>query len=90
MAQQGLISQVIQSMRLTGGNIKQSPAKETPLITDQEGELCNKSFNFLSVVGMLSYLAAHTFPDIEYAVHQCRRFSHHPRSIQEKGLKRID
>ena len=89
LTQTGLISRVIESMGLTGSNAKQSPSEKTPLIADREGEPCNESFNFSSVVGMLSYLAGHTRPDIEYAVHQCGRYSHRPRAIHETALKRI-
>ena len=39
---------------------------------------------------MIFYLAGHTRPDIEYAVHQCGRYSHCPRAIHETALKRID
>ena len=89
LTQTGLISRVIESMGLTDSNAKQSPSEKTPLIADREGEPCNESFNFSSVVGMLSYLAGHTRPDIEYAVHQCGRYSHRPRAIHETALKRI-
>ena len=37
---------------------------------------------------MLSYLAGHTCPDIEYTVHQCRRLSHCPRKNHKTALKR--
>ena len=76
-------------MGLTGGNSKQSPSEKTPLITDQEGELCNESFIYASIVGMISYLAGHTCPDIEYAVHQCGSYSHCPRAIHKIALKQI-
>ena len=34
ITQQGLTSQIIESMGLTGGHAKQSPAEKTPLIAD--------------------------------------------------------
>ena len=89
MTQEGLISQDIDSMGLTIGNAKQSPAEKNPLIVVKEGESCNESFNFSSVVGMLSNLVGHTCPDIEYAFHQCGRYSHLPIEIHERALKQI-
>ena len=41
------------------------------------------------MVGMMLYLAGSTRPDIEYAVHQCARFSHNPKRCHEVGLKHI-
>ena len=89
MVQNGLIQQSIEAMGLSSSKIKQTPAKKIPLVADKSGEPCNEAFNFLSVVRMLSYLAGHTCPDIEFAVHQCGRYSHCPRAIHETALKQV-
>ena len=41
------------------------------------------------MVGKLSYLAKHTRPDIEYAVHQCARYQSNPNKAHENAIKRI-
>ena len=38
---------------------------------------------------MLTYLARHTRPDIEYAVHQCARFQNKPKKPHANAIKRI-
>ena len=45
-------------------------------------------FSYRQAVGMLSYLL-HTRPDLQTAVHQCARFSHAPRAIHGKAIRRI-
>jgi hypothetical protein len=35
------------------------------------------------------YLASNSCPDIAYAVHLCARFTHCPKQVHEKALKRI-
>ena len=38
---------------------------------------------------MLMYLSSNSRPDIQYAVHQCARFSHSPKQIHANAIKRI-
>ena len=38
-------------------------------------------------MGMMMYLSGITQPDIEFAVHQCARFSHNPKCSHEVGIK---
>ena len=71
LTQTGLVDQIIESLGLEGGNGKRTPAEIGALPADKEGEQCNESFNYASVVGMLSYLSGHTRPELEFAVHQC-------------------
>jgi hypothetical protein len=59
-------------------------------ITDQTGEgNPSKSTVYLSLVGILSYLAVGTRPDISFAVNYMARFSSRPTSKQWKGLRHI-
>lgn len=46
-------------------------------------------FNYVSIIGMLTYLAGHSRPDIAFAVHQCVRFTFSPRRSHEEALKHI-
>jgi hypothetical protein len=38
---------------------------------------------------MLMYLSSNSRPDIQFAVHQCARFTHSPRKIHEEAVKHI-
>ena len=89
LTQTGLTDRIITSMGLDDANPKESPAEYGALPADREGDPCNEGFNYPSVVGMLIYLASNSRPDIAFAVHQCARFTHHPRLIHEQALKRI-
>lgn len=49
----------------------------------------NGDWKYRSVIGKLNYLAKSTRPDIEYAVHQCARFSSDPKEEHTKAVKLI-
>jgi hypothetical protein len=51
--------------------------------------LSMKNGNMHSVIGMLMYLSNNAYPEIQFAVHQCARFTHFPRNIHAKAVKRI-
>ena len=76
-------------MGLEGANSKRTPAEHGGLARNKNGDSCNESFIYASVVGMLMYLASNSRPDIAFAVHQCARFTHDPRHSHELALKRI-
>ena len=76
-------------MGLENAKKAKTPATEQRLPKDENGEPCNETFNYASVVGMLMYLAGNTRPDISFAVHQCARYTHFPRHSHEVALKRI-
>jgi hypothetical protein len=56
---------------------------------DTNGPPRNQDWNYRSVIGVLNYLQAMTFPDISYAVHQCARFCQDPKASHEVAVKRI-
>ena len=76
-------------MNLEGMNAKRTLAEHGALLMDKDGELCNKSFNFAIVVGMLAYLSGHLRPEIEFAAHQCGWYAHNPCAVHKNTLKRI-
>ena len=41
------------------------------------------------MVGMLLYLSSNSRPDIQFAVHQCARFTHSPKQSHALAIKRI-
>ena len=65
------------------------PAEAKPLTHDEDGEPCQSSFSYASVVGMMLYLVGHTRPDIAYAVNCCAWYMLAPKLVNEVALKRI-
>ena len=76
-------------MGLQDANTKTTPAIPETLATNEDGSDMIEDWNYASVIGMLMYLDSNSRPDIQYAVHQCARFSHHPRQSHADGVKRI-
>ena len=70
-------------------NTKATPCNADPLGTDADGQNVTGKFEYASAVGMLMYLSSNTRPDIQYAVHQCARFSHFPKKSHEDAILRI-
>ena len=66
-----------------------TPASIRPLGKDLDGDKFDEDWEYATVVGMMMYLAQNSRPDITYAVHQCARFTHAPRSSHATGIKRI-
>jgi len=82
MTQEGLIKKVLKTTAMEGSNRKTTPANATPLGIDEHGKLYKEDWNYASVIGMLLYLSSNTRRDIQFAVHQCARFIHNPRSCR--------
>ena len=67
-----------------------TPADATVVLTKDSGERSrNENWYYRSVIGMINYLVNCTHPEISFAVHQCARFCHDPKLIQEQAVKRI-
>ena len=79
MSQTSLIEKVLLTTGLTNSNRADSPANIEPLGTDAEGKPFCETWSHASVVGMLMHLSANAHPEIQFAVHQCARFTHCPR-----------
>lgn len=62
---------------------------DTILVRDTNGQQRKTEFHYRSVIGQLNYLASTTRPEIQFAVHQCARFSQDPKMCHEKAVKRI-
>ena len=74
---------------MTECNSKETPAGIVPLGTDAAGKARAHSWHYGSVIGMLMYLCSNAYPEIQYAVHQCARFTHCPKASHEEGVLRI-
>ena len=70
-------------------NQKHTPAEASPLGTNSEGESMEREWIYPSIIGMLLYLSSNSRPDIQFAVHQCARFSHNPKESHSNAVKRI-
>ncbi len=89
MTQAGLIKKVLKTTKLEGCNRKATPANVAPLGTNEDGKPYQEEWNYASVVGMLLYLSSNSRPDIQFAVHQCARFTHNPKQSHADAIKWI-
>jgi hypothetical protein len=70
-------------------------AKATPVDKDPLGPGTNadpphdEPWEYAALLGCLMYLANNIRPDIQYAVHECARYTHHPMAIHSKAIKQI-
>ena len=89
LTQTGLIKKVLEYTKLADSKQRETPAQLDPLGSDKDGLPCDEDWNYAAAVGMLLYLSSNTRPDIQFAVHQCSRFTHSPRHSHAQALKRI-
>ncbi len=87
--QKGLIKKVLKGTGMQDCNAKPTPACASPIGTDADGPRCKESWDYASVIGMLMYLMSNSRPNIQYAVHQCARFTHSPRASHEQAILRM-
>ena len=76
LTQTGLIEKIFKSTGMSDCNTRGSPAISSPLGTDATGVHRKDSWDYASVIGMMMYLASNYHPEIQFAVHQCARFTH--------------
>jgi hypothetical protein len=53
--QKGLIETILKNCNMTDCNTKSTPANQTPLGTDANGPVFDRSFDYASIVGMMMY-----------------------------------
>ena len=88
MMQDGLMKKIFKTTKwedLKGGT---TPARERPTGADLEGKPFTEEWEHASVVGMSMFLV-NTRPDIQFAVHQCTRFTHSPKNSHTHAAKRV-
>jgi len=88
LTQPALISRIIEQCGLKDERMHDTPA-DSILHRDKDGEPRKTSFHYRSIIGQLNYLAGTSRPEIQFAVHQCARFSQDPKMSHEKAIKRI-
>jgi hypothetical protein len=90
MVQPGLIWKIVADCGLQETSHTHNTPSETKILQrDPNGPPREHSWNYRSIVGMLTYLSVTTRPDIAYAVHQCARFSACPKCSHELAIHRI-
>jgi hypothetical protein len=75
---------VLRATGMQDSNRKHTLAATMPLGRDADGEVFHEDWEYASVVGMLIYLSSNSSPDIQFAVHQCARFTHSPKKSHGK------
>ncbi|KAL7460356.1 hypothetical protein ACHAXS_000812 [Conticribra weissflogii] len=92
MIQKGLIKRMMKTLGLDFGtaNGKFIPTKRKPLAKHVHGEPSSGNVNNRSVVGILLYLAGHTYTDIPYAVKCAAIYVFCPKLVHKHTLKQID
>jgi len=89
LTQPHLIQRIVDTLGIQDeSKMHDTPANVT-LNRDESGKDRVQSWNYRSVIGMMSYLASTSRPDILFAVHQCARFSSCPKKSHEEAVKRI-
>ena len=88
LLQTGLIDKILKNVNMENCNPCETPAKEEFLTKDTDGEPINEEWDYASILGQLMYLT-HTRPDIQFAVHQCARFTHDPKQSHANAIKKI-
>jgi hypothetical protein len=89
LTQKGLTDKLVKYCQMQDCNSKGTPASSVPLSTDATGKPFDESWDYASAVGMAMYLSSNSRPDIQFAVHQCARFTHCPKASHGEALKRI-
>jgi hypothetical protein len=89
MTQHGLIKKFLTAIGMENCNAKTTPCSTTPLGSDVDGKRHDEEWEYASAVGMLMYLAGNAHPEIQFAVHQCARFTHSPRKSHTEAIKRV-
>ena len=92
LTQPQLIDSIIQDLHLqSGSNHRNTPSITSKLLhKDADGPDMTPEFHYRSVIGKLNFLEKSTRPDISVSVHQCARFTEHPKRCHAEAVKRID
>jgi hypothetical protein len=90
LTQTGLIKKIISLCGLEGFNSTGAPADSSPLGPGTDSDPPHDElWSYPTMIGCLNYLGNNTRPDLQYAVHACARYTHRPKAIHSRALKRI-
>lgn len=90
LVQPGLIKKISAECSLQDNlHTHDTPAETKILQRDFGGTSHDLSWNYRSIIGMLTYLSVTSRPDIAYAVHLCTCFSTSPKCSHELAIRCI-
>eukprot|EP00957_Ditylum_brightwellii_P056360 4272298-Ditylum_brightwellii.AAC.1 len=90
MTQPTLIETIIKILKLENDSKQHdTPAISLTLQPYKDAQKFNESWDYRSAIGLLTYLARNTHPDIEYAVCMCACYQSDPRKPHGNAIKRI-
>jgi len=95
LSQPQLIDSILHNLKLINGKKKKAKPKWTPfkaniiLHCDKHLPAHSASWEYHSVIGKLNFLEKSTWPDINYAMHQCAKFSINPWASHTEAVLRI-
>ena len=84
-----LIDGILRDLKLPqDGKIRETPAQSSSILTRHHSSKDHdQSFNYRSILGKLGYLEKGSRPEIAYIVHQCARFSIHPKIEHARAIR---
>jgi hypothetical protein len=89
LVQPGLINKIISFCGLEDESNQHKTPSTDILHDDSNGAVREHTWNYRSMIGMLTFLSTSTCPDIAFAVHQCARFCVSPKRSHELAVRRI-
>lgn len=66
-----------------------TPRSTSNVGIDKEGLKISETWDYVTIMGILMYIANSYRPNIVFFVHQCAKFTHIPRYIRALAIKRI-
>ena len=89
LTQPQLIDSIIQDLHLQScSNPKTTPAITSKVLhKDADGMDMTQEFHYRIVIGKLNLLEKSTSPDISVSVHQCARFTEHPKRCHAEAVQ---
>jgi len=93
LMQPGLIKSILNDLGLLtvdGHAIQHKFTMTTSILhPNSDGAPCQENWHYWSVIGKQNFIAANTWTDLSFAVHQCTKFSNQPHCLHKKAVKHI-
>ena len=89
ITREGLNKNILSTTGMTECNRKATPKSgEAPLVTNPDGDPARyqTKWSYASIIVRMMYLASNYRPEIQFAIHQCDRFTHNYRSLNEDAI----
>ena len=89
LTQGGLTKKVLKKLVMLDSNKKITPAATMLLGSSADGTTFDEPWECASIVVIFMYLSRKYKPDIQFAVHQCTRFTHNPNKSKAESVNTI-